>query len=46
MQVVEFYKVVFQENLKLIFDFLNSTENDNFDLEKKYEKVKKSKRLS
>lgn len=47
MQLINYYKEVFQENLKLVIEFINSAEKQNFDSVKKgYEKSKKKSRLS
>ena len=47
MQIINYYKDIVQENVKLIVSFLKSTENENITIVgKQYEKSKKRPRYS
>jgi hypothetical protein len=46
MQVYNFYKEMFKENLELFVDFVNSVQEEKETVEKKYERSKKKPRLS
>ncbi len=47
MQVINYYKDIFQENIKLIVSFLNSAEKAKLTvIEKRYGKIKKESRTS
>ena len=47
MQIVDYYKEMFQENLRLVASFINSTENKKvYAAKKRYEKKRKSPKIS
>lgn len=46
MLVYKFYKDIFQENLELIINFINSAQEDKRSVDKRYERSKKKPRLS
>ena len=46
MQIINYYKDIFQENLKLVVTFLNSAQEKNNTVEKRYAKNKKRQSTS